>query len=56
MVQFEVHLDVVVDADWEVEDLKIALAEFAQEHEVEMEGTIAVVGSPTARLEYFSVD
>ena len=57
MPQFDIHLEIVADADWTIKDVKLALAEWAQEYELDMEGSIILrVGGKEVDLEYFAVD
>ena len=54
---FKVDIDVTVMDDWAVDDLKVALAEWAQEHNAVIEGLIRQVISLDVRdLDYFRVE
>lgn len=51
---FKVDIDVIVKDDWAVDDLKMALAEWAQLHDAVIEGLIRQVISLDVRdTDYF---
>lgn len=51
MALFEIHLEIVSDSEWDIEDLKEALGEFCSEHELNLQGTVVkeVMGNEVER-------
>ncbi len=46
---FKIDLDLTVPADWTTLEMKIALAEWAQEHDIKIEGLVRQVISLDVR-------
>lgn len=55
-MHFDLKLEIAVDDCWTVEDVKMALTEWAQDHDLELEGTVVQKqNGKNEDIEYFVV-
>ena len=54
---FRLGLDLQCPNDWDINDIRMALAYFAQEHEIKIEGSVKQIADMTTKdIEYFRID